>query len=197
MLTNDEAQKLYRSALKLARTLGYQDAEDIAQVVVLKRLEGKGQRQKLKYSIQSAYAFLFGDSRFGRHRLRSGLACVEFTSETEIGREDETTLGFRELLSKLEPQDQKIIIQYYELGMTHTEIARELGVDDSLISLKIKKIRKQLFHSIQKPSAEDLPIEEVFIPETEVVVLDETKEWDMNDLFSKFMEVWNKAENVA
>jgi len=121
------------------------DAEDIAQEVLLKFCEGRGQHQTIDQAvgdlIRGKYRVL-GFSRNEHRRQRLRMVPVEdargVAAPEAIGRDFENIIG------SLQGLERVMVKLRYEWGFTAREIADCFGVTESRISQRLKGIQKGL-----------------------------------------------------
>jgi RNA polymerase sigma factor (sigma-70 family) len=152
-LDNKTAGRLFKRAKFIAKQKNMGDfSEDLAQDVLKKYLEGKGQKQALDFAIVDSIRDFLGDSRtknFEEKKAinnmtalhdKKGKLIYDMTSEEIVGE----GADFNKIISFLDNSDRAMVVLFYEWGLSLEEIGRCFGVSESRISQKLKEVQERL-----------------------------------------------------
>ncbi len=148
-------EHLYENAKDEARKSGYPDhAEDFAQWLMIKYLEGKSQHQRLRDALTDYLRVTFGNTRnqsfvyfrnlysFHEHEYRFA---TKNNAETELYEKELITI----LFERLDERERKVFALYYEQSLAQKDVAKAMGVHESRIS-QVMRVIKRKFKKILK-----------------------------------------------
>lgn len=140
------AQGIYRKAVNYARRIGFSEhAEDLAQDVLLKYTQGKGQHQTVEFAIIDAIRSRFDDRRRKSEKPKEQAFISEPVSPAHSVEED---VGFAYLLDKMDREDRIMACLKYMFDFTEKEIGLCFGISEGRVCQKLKvaygKMRKRV-----------------------------------------------------
>lgn len=156
-MTNEQAKKFRERAVASARRYGFAEtADDIAQTVLLKFCEGRGQHQTIDQAVIDAVRSKFGrpglpgyERRFTAEHQMAGMEAAR-----GIGVEQKHRHDFERLTGML-PAGERIITRLtYEWGFTEQEIGDLFGITESRISQKLAGVQAHLSQTLAKEESE-------------------------------------------
>ncbi|WP_226086448.1 RNA polymerase sigma factor [Mesobacillus sp. S13] len=146
---NHELNIVYRYLLK--QGIAHVDAEDIVQETAYKYLLFNDSIQPAKtrsWLIRVALNFHYDQCRKLR-RIELNMENEQHTSNSEeqpeaaiLTKENRNELG--ELLSRLKPQYQELLLLKYQSGLSYQEIAQLLGISVSSVKTNLFRARQRL-----------------------------------------------------
>lgn len=151
-MENDEARELRERARGRATQTGFfDDADDLAQEVMLSYLSGNGAHQKVGHAVIDATRKLKGDPRTEVFAVRSAFESMGEGIENESeGIEDFSEILDRKqklnaLLDALQGADRVLVCLLIIYGMDHREISYCFGVTESRISQRLGGLSTRIY----------------------------------------------------
>lgn len=152
-MTDEQAKKLLMRAKASAKRLGFGSiAEDLAQAVLLRFCEGRGQHQTVDQAVIDAIRAEFGSPRTPGHERRKAVQrpVAGMEAARGIGVEPRDGLDFERLTGMLEERDRAIAKLIYVWGLTEQEIGDLFGISESRISQRHTVIQARLSEALAK-----------------------------------------------
>lgn len=147
LMESDVAETIHRKAAGYARRLGFMEqAEDIAQSVMLKYSEGLGQHQAVEHAVIDEVRKRFGRSEKDRENKSREISLLE---EVACFPDVEDQFDVHWAINKLEDMDRVIVCLRLLWGLSGKEIGYCLGVSESRISQRLREIEKKLYKRSQ------------------------------------------------
>lgn len=109
-MNNEEAKTLHERCVIYARTKGYhQDAEDFAQDMIMRKLEGKARAQRISYAFTDYLRRAYGDFRMQKHPGKAQFRSYDDRNNTQKAiDESNANIDFAECLKILTRREFRV-----------------------------------------------------------------------------------------
>lgn len=151
-----QAKRFRDRAIFSARKRGFtEQAEDLAQDVLLKFISGSGTGQTVDQAVIDAVRGSLGDSRSHSSELRRNfhlypIGMDDLAASEVPRRHPQDRLGFESIIQGLNSTDRAVVCLRFIWGLDGKEIGHCFGVTESRISQRLQRIQAGLSEALSR-----------------------------------------------